>query len=420
MRMSSRVILSAVAAATLALTACGGGGGGGGGGGAGGQAAGDTIKLGVLTSLSGQNAAQFIKLQSGVDARLQAYKAAGGRCANKNFQVVMGDDASTPQGALTGAQRLVQQENVYALLPVSSFLTGAAQYLATQAKGTPVVGNSGDGSSQWIDPSVTNFFSTIGASDFKNIPSTYGQYWKELGGTKVAVVGVDAPSSAQGAEVARQSAIAAGLQDGYSNVKLPVASTDVGAIVLGIKDSGADVLYLPVGPQTAFAIVTGLKQAGVQPKSILLATGYGADLLESPPTLQAAAGVGFVTLTAPTELNTDATRAQSAALKQYAGSKTGVPSYAEYSGWLVADLFLYGLEAAGCDATQGQYITALTASTTWTAGGLYPNPRVFAEKGVLASSHGPGNCIYISTVEGDHFVPDPKASPLCGTVIGKL
>jgi hypothetical protein len=45
---------------------------------------------------------------------------------------------------------------------------------------------------------------------------------------------------------------------------------------------------------------------------------------------------------------------------------------------------------------------------------------VFAEKGAIAAAHGPGNCIYISVVEGDHFVPDRKASPLCGTVLGKL
>jgi branched-chain amino acid transport system substrate-binding protein len=410
------MILAAVAAATLALTACGGGGGGG----AGGQATGETVKLGVLTTLSGQTAAGFVGVQRGAEARIQAYKAAGGRCANKNFQIVMGDDTSTPQGALTAAQRLVQQENVYAVLPVSPFLPGAAQYLATQAKGAPVVGSAIDGAPQWLDPSVLNFFSATGASDFANIPSTYGQYWKELGGTKVAVVGNDTPSSAKAAEGARQSALAAGLQDGYSNVKLPIGSTDVGAIVLGIKDSGADVLYMPVTPQTAFAIVGGLRQAGVHLKSVLLATGYGADLLASPPALQAAAGVGFITVTAPTELNTEATRAQSAALKQYAGSPTGVPSFSENSGWLVADLFLYGLEAAGCDATQADYITALNRSTTWDAGGLFPHPRTFTEKGVIAAAHGPGNCIYISTVEGDHFVPDPKASPICGTVIGKV
>jgi len=419
MRMSSRVILSALAAATLALTACKGGGGSGGGGG-GGQATGGTIKLGVLTSLSGQTSAGFVGVQKGVEARLQAYKATGGKCANKNFQVVTGDDASSPQGALSAAQRLVQQEHAYAVLPVSSFLFGAAQYLATQAKHTPVVGASIEGSPQWNDPSVTNFFSSIGAASFKNIPSTYGQYWKELGGTKVAVVGVDTPSSAEAAEGARQSALAAGLRDGYTNVKLPIGTTDVGAIVLGIKESGADVLYMPVTPQTAFAIVGGLKQAGVRPKSVLLATGYGADLLASPPALQAAAGVGFITPTAPTELNTDATRAQSAALKKYAGSVTGVPSFSENSGWLAADLFLYGLEAAGCGATQAQFMTALNASTTWTAGGLFPHPRVFAEKGVIASAHGPGNCIFISVVKGNHFAPDPKASPLCGTVIGKV
>jgi branched-chain amino acid transport system substrate-binding protein len=419
MRTTNRVAIAALAAAALALTACGGGDSGGEASGSSGQSAAKTIKLGVLTTLSGPTAAGFVGVEGGVKARLAAYKDAGGKCASTNVDVIMGDDASSPQGALTATQKLIQQDKVYTLMPVDSFFSGAAQYASTQAKSTPVVGTSFDGSPQWVDPKVENFFSANGSTDYKNVADTYGKYWKGLGGTKVAVVGVATPSSSQNALAALASGKAAGLAEAYQNVALPIGSTDVGAIVLGIKDSGADVLYMPVTPQTGFAIVGGLKQAGVTMKSILTPTGYGSDLLANPPALQAAQGVGFTTSYSPTELNTEATQAQSAALKKYAGAKFDDPSFSQAQGWGAADLFLYGLEKAGCDASQADYIDALGKSKTWDNGGLYSAPVDFTKVGNLAPAHGPGNCFYVSIADGNGFKPDPKASPICGKLINK-
>ena len=68
----------------------------------------------------------------------------------------------------------------------------------------------------------------------------------------------------------------------YLNNTLDFGSTDVGPVVLGIKNSGADGLYLPLDSDTNFAIVQGLQQNGVKMKSNMLATGYSQDLLDQP------------------------------------------------------------------------------------------------------------------------------------------
>jgi ABC-type branched-subunit amino acid transport system substrate-binding protein len=418
MRRTYQMAVAAAAAAALTLTACGSddesGEGGGGGGGA---SAGGTVKLGVLTPVSGGAAAGFTGTEEGVNARLEAYKAADGQCADTDFEIVMGDDTSSPQGALAAAQKMVLQDQVYAILPVTPFLTGASTFLATQAADTPVVGASFDGSPQWLDESVGNFFSANGSSSTENIPSTFGEYWSAIGGTRAAVVAPDAPVAADGAAAVMESATTAGLEEAYLNTSLPIGSTDVGAIVLGIRDSGADVLYLPVTPETGFAIVAGLRQAGIELKSILLPTGYGADLLASPPALAAAEGVGFLTNTTPAELDTDATRFQGEALQKYAGSESGIPSLSQQQGWQAADLFLYGLDAAGCDASQADYMTTLRESADWDSGGLYPNPVDFSERGNLAPTHAPGNCFYVSIVRNGAFVPDENAAPICGDLL---
>jgi branched-chain amino acid transport system substrate-binding protein len=403
--------LGAAGVLLLAAAACGTGSDGGGA---------SSAKIGVLTSLSGSASAGFTGIEGGVKARLAAYKQEPGAC-KRDFEVVMADDTSTPQGALAATQKLVRQDKVYAVLPNSSFFFGAGQYAGTQAKDTPFVGAGFDGGRQWLNKDYRNLFNVLGNADYEKVASTMGDYWKSLGGTKAATVSFDTASSSGAALASVQSAEHAGLRRGYVNVKVPFGSKDVGSIVLGIKNSGADVLYLPVTPETAFAIVGGLKQSGVKIKSVLLATGYGADLLKSEPAVQAAQGLGFVSPGAPVEVPTAGGKAMSEALQKYAGATSGLPSFSQSLGWETTDLLLHGLKKAGCDASQKELIDALRKSADWDAGGLLPKPIDFSQYGTIAGSHGPGNCFFVSILRGKQFEPDPKAKPACGTLLdGKV
>jgi branched-chain amino acid transport system substrate-binding protein len=116
------------------------------------------------------------------------------------------------------------------------------------------------------------------------------------------------------------------------------------------------------------------------------------------------------------EKNTAATRAWSAALKKYAKSKSGIPSFSQAVGWISADLLLHGLDKAGCTASQKQLMAELRTDKGWTAGGLFPQAADFTDKGTY-SVGGPGDCTFVSILKGKTFVPDPKGSPACGKQI---
>jgi branched-chain amino acid transport system substrate-binding protein len=404
----------------MSLAACGGGGSSSsssssssGASSSGGNGSGRSITVGVLNSFSGAFSAGFAGVQKGVDARLKSYAASSGKCAAVKITTVPGDDQSSAQGSLAAAQKLVQQDKVFAILNSSAFIFGAGPFLTTAGKDTPLLGGGYDGAKQWLDPNVKNFFPAPPVADYHDVYDTQGEYWKKIGVTKVAGVGFATPSSEASIEASQIAAKAAGLQIGYINEKIPNGSTDVGAVVLGIKQSGADAVALSVTPPTAFAIAAGLKQAGVKMKSILGFTGYGADILESAPAIAAGQGVAFQTSEAPTELNTPGTQAQQAALKQYAGSPSGIPSFSQEQGWLSADLLVHALEGAGCGATQAQVMTFLSTDKSYDAAGLLPRPVDFTARG------SGGECIYVSTLQGNAFVPDPNAKPACGKHTGK-
>ena len=89
---------------------------------------------------------------------------------------------------------------------------------------------------------------------------------KQLGAKKVAAIGYGAsPSSSETAKAVETfGADAVGLEGVYLNNTLEFGSTDVGPIVLGIKNSGADGVYLPLDSNTNFSIVQALQQNGVR------------------------------------------------------------------------------------------------------------------------------------------------------------
>ena len=422
-RRRGRVLIAAGAAAALGLTlaACGSSssGGGGGGGGAGDTGspssaakAGAPINVGVVTSLSGGYASGFLTVENGIKARFGVENAKGGVDGHK-LTYTMADDASSASGALSATQKLIKQDKVYAILDASSSFFGAAP--AAKTADMPVIGVSFDGGPEWDAKSYPTFFDSSGYADYSLAATTFGQFFKAQGCTKVAAIGNTGPSSGRAAEGAVISAKKAGLAEGYLNAKLAPGSTDIGPEVIAVKNSGSDCLYMPVTPSLAFAVVAGLKQAGVNMKAILLPTGYGGDILASKPAVAAAQGVDFQAAGA-VELKTPGTEAFQAALKQYANVTT-IPTFGEYVGWGLADLFIYGLQQAGGDASQADLVKALRNSTTWN-GGLGDNHTInFADPAPVAGGLAAGNCMTVVKLTGDAFKLIDGAAPICGDII---
>ncbi len=139
---------------------------------------------------------------------------------------------------------------------------------------------------------------------------------------------------------------AAGLKAVYTNTSVDFGTSDVGPLVLGIKNSGADAVYLPMVASSNFAVVQGLDQNNVKMKANVLATGYGQDLLDSPIASTLGPNTVLFQTYKPVEVKDKATKQFQADLKKYAGL-TGVPDYGQYLGYVTCDLAILGLQHAG-------------------------------------------------------------------------
>jgi branched-chain amino acid transport system substrate-binding protein len=362
----------------------------------------------VITDLTGALGATNKNLPAAIKAGAVTAAAAG-----YDIKYTVVDSGSTPAGELTAAHRLVEQDHVLAVIAISDLTFAAAPYLASQ--GVPVIGGAVD-STEWNTD--RNMFSVLGYPDYAKVTTTPGAFYKQVGATNVGAIGYGAvPSAAETARGTEISAQTAGLQAGYLNTTFPLGSTDVGPVVLAMKNAGIDGLSLAVQETSAFDIIRALRQQGVSVRAPVLSIGYGDSLLSAgPATTTDAQDVYFSLAWEPVEMHTAATEKFQSALASAGFTKEpGLPEYLAYTSM---DALVTGLKGAGANPTQPALIDALLKVRNYDGAGLLGSHTIgFAmdQRGVA----GPGadNCLWFTLFKGNSFTLVPGADPVCGTVI---
>jgi branched-chain amino acid transport system substrate-binding protein len=368
-------------------------------------ASGSPIKIGVLTDLSGAASASYTTTELGIKAYVNHLNATGGVNGHK-ITYVMADGQSTAPGALTAAQKLVQSDKVFAIINNTSFFFAAQPYLLKS--GVPVV-STAVGGDLINDPKQTNFFASDGALDPDAYNVGLGNFMKSKGVTKCGAVGyAQSVGSQKGATGFLKSCQAVGLQKGYLNNNLSFGTTDVAAMALQIKQSGTDGMYIVVTPSTGFALAGALRQIGAPTKALLLATGYGGDLLLSSAGVTAAQGDYFTTGILPYELNNAATQAREANFE--AVGVKGALTFSEAEAYNAMAAFTAGLRGAGNSPTRESFMTAMTNIKDFDGEGL------LSAKVDFRNYHPSSGCTYVLQLVGTTFKIQP-GSPFCGPSI---
>ena len=375
----------------------------------------DSIKLGYISSDTGAASAIYKNAAKACQARIDAQNAKGGVNGRKiDLQAV---DDQSGGGNLTGAKDLVENRNVFLVIDNSALAFLAQRYLT--GAGVPMIGPGFDGN-YYLDKANENLvISAIGNE--ATVPGlTYDtptRVMKKLGATKVASLGYSAsPSSAAAAKATNQyAAPAQGLKAVYLNNTVDFGVTDVGPIVLGIKNSGADGAYLPLNGDTNVAIVQGLQQSGVNMKANVLATGYGQGLLDQPIAKTMTPSDVIISGFRPVELGGTTIKQFQGNLKKYAGL-TGVPDLGTYTGYIMCDMFIKGAQAAGKNMTRQSFVDAVRGLQNYNGAGLTCQPITLS-----AAKFGtvdPTACTWLIGVKNGKFVLLNKGKPITGKIVG--
>jgi branched-chain amino acid transport system substrate-binding protein len=375
----------------------------------------NSIDVGYILSQSGIAASTQKGADQACKARIGAQNAKGGVNGRKiNLSVL--DDQSSLGNNLNAAKDLIQNQNVF--LVINNSALGFNSYRYIQSQGVPLIGAGFDGT-YYGEKGNENIVSGLGNGAPVN-GLTYDNGTKELkklGVTKLGAVGYGiSPSSSASAEsTVKYGAPAAGIKSGYLNTSIPFGGTDVGPVILGIKNSGSNGIYLPLNTDTNFAIVQGLQQSNVPMKGILMATGYGQDLLDQPIAKTITPNVIMLTGYAPVELKTKATKLYQANLKKY-GGLTGVPNYGGYTGYIECDMLIQGLLGAGKNPTRQGFLDAMHKLDKYDGAGLLCQDFNFtlATFGKAPST----SCQWYVGVKNGKFVVLNGGKPIVGKLVG--
>jgi branched-chain amino acid transport system substrate-binding protein len=376
-----------------------------------------TIKIGFITSFTGNASSTFSTAETGAKAYFDALNKAGG-IDGRQVELIAKDDASSPSGALSATQLLLN-EGVYGIVVDSSYFFGA--YKAAQTAGVPVTGAGFDGP-EWGQQPNTNMFATIGGMDpnHPELQASLGsaEVAKFAGATNVGGLAYGiSPSSTGSIKDTKTALESIGLKMGYENLSVDFGTTDVSTPVLAMKQANVNFAICSCVQSTVLAMVTGLKQAGSTAKSLSQA-GADSSIFSSASATQAAQGMYYASTFPPVDTNNPASNTFVANIKAVDPSyRAGeYPSFGVVAGYLGSVLMAEGLQVAGPNPTRQSFIQNLTKVTSWDADGLLPAPVGFDHFGTAEKTY----CEFYVKVQGQGFEAVNGGKPLCLAVPSTL
>ena len=230
----------------------------------------DTIKIGLILPMSGQQASTGKQ----IDAAVKLYMAQHGTTvAGKKIEVILKDDTSVPDVAKRLAQELVVNDKVavlagFGLTPIAL----AVAPIATQAKVPEVVMAAGTSSITEASPFVVRTSFTLAQS---SVPMAE---WSAKNGIKKVVTMVSDYGPGIDAEKSFSDTFKAAGGTIIENLRVPLRSPDFAPVLQKAADAKADALFVfvPSGAGAQFVkqfVERGLDKSGMK----LIATGDVTD-----------------------------------------------------------------------------------------------------------------------------------------------
>ncbi len=319
----------------------------------------DTIVLGMTAAQTGPVATIGVPLAHGLQAYFDYLNAQGGINGRK-VKLIVEDDQYTPANTVAAVKKLVEQDNIFALVrPLGTAQTAAILDYAAQKK-LPVVGIA-SGSSLWSTPFKKNVF---------GIQPTYAlegklmaQYALDtLKAQRIAVFHQDDAFGKEGAEAFIAALKARGVEP-VAVVPYSPTETDFSSHALKLQEAKPDLVFVYAIVVPASSLLKEAEKNGFKTKWLM--TYVLAD-----PILPFLAGTAAEGVLAGAWI-VDPVRAPEAQTYRDALKKSfpdEVPGGYSLSSWVVGEVVAAALRAAGRNPTRESFIAALEGLKDFTTG----------------------------------------------------
>jgi branched-chain amino acid transport system substrate-binding protein len=266
------VVPAVILASLFGLTAaaCKGGGGGK-------QESSPTLKVGVITSLTGAQAAFGKAHKLGYEIAASEINAKGG-VLGKQVELIFYDDQGKPDQAVQGATKLMDQDHVAIILGAYSSETTRAVLPAVTQKGTPLImptataDNVVETGSPWV------FRICAGANAYAG---AMADFLKNNGAPKTIAIIYENTNFGQANAKSMETAAPAAGMTVVSKEAYQASSPDYKSLLQRVKDKDPEVVYYASYLLDATTLMKQTAQIDLNPK-YLTAAGTGFSAAEFP------------------------------------------------------------------------------------------------------------------------------------------
>lgn len=231
-------------------------------------AAADTVKVGLLSTLSGPSAALGVDIRDGFALGVQH---SGGTLGGLKAEVIVADDQFNPEAARQTVERLIRRDKV-------DFMTGIVFSNIMLAVGQPIFQSktpyisANAGPSQYAGEQCDPYFFNV-AWQNDNLHEAVGKTVKDKGFKKVALLAPNYPAG--------KDALT-GFKRYYTGpvaleIYTPLSQLDYGAELSQIRASGADALYIFMPGGLGVNFIKQFVGSGLNKDMALFGPGFSAD-----------------------------------------------------------------------------------------------------------------------------------------------
>lgn len=327
------------------------------------------VRLGLIYPDSGLIGDVLRAARSGVDARLKLANAEGGVNGRRVSYDWQNDEASVSANKVATA-KLVSQ-GVFGFLEMTTAGSGGAELLRSQ--GIPAAGLPSE--RVWADPAYPNMFTFPSDLTSEHATDIIGRYVKAQGGTRAIIVRNDTEESSRGyGSLLERSVTSVGIPARVISFSSVISSPE--QLAAQIRADGADAVLIAMGGDDIERVTAAAHSASSAIKTVIAVSGYGPDTIERYG--RTVAGLAIFAAITPFEADIPAQKTYLGAMAQYSPEFQPPNDAVAYSSYIVTDLFLRGLAAAGPCPTREAFVKGLRAVKDYDADGLLAGPVDFS------------------------------------------
>lgn len=359
-----------------------------------------TIRVGILGSLTGPAAIWGTGNLAGATLAVEQANAAGGIHGRMIELVSMDDETSAPRG-MAAFSRLVESEEVFAIVGPTSSAVGVPLLGEMAASDVPVF-ISIFSSPLMTDPPVRNIF-RAGVINDRIQGRAIAQYLVEGGAERIAILRQSDEYGAMGGNSVQEKLTELGREPAAVEL-FNAADTDFSAQILRIRAANPDAIVIYGYPAAGAILTRQIREMGLTARIIGSSASANTNF---PQTVgPAAAGVEIVSLMTvlpEQEIEPMVTFRREFRERFPDLARQDRPTISDIMGYGGALVFLEGLRRAGPDLTRDGFIAALETIENFDTGMNLP------------STFGPDrregtSTIYVLTIQDDlsrTINPDP-------------